>query len=339
MLASHPGQNHPSNNLTSRKPENMSSKLEQLKAMTDVVADTGDIEAIKQFHPLDATTNPSLLLKAADLPHYADLLDQAKSWASSQGGSDREQLANCCDRFAVDVGLEILDVIPGRISTEVDARLSFDTQATLQRARKLVGLYEEAGISRERILIKIASTWEGIQAGAQLEKEGINCNLTLLFGFSQAAACADAGVFLISPFVGRILDWYKANTDLVIDSPQSDPGVQSVARIYNYYKHNGYNTVVMGASFRNAGEIEALAGCDRLTISPALLQELKDDNGVLARQLDPANANSSEQKSSPLESEFRYALNDDAMATEKLAEGIRNFVADQIKLEKLISLR
>jgi transaldolase len=210
----------------------MSNKLEQLKAMTDVVADTGDIEAMRAFKPMDATTNPSLLLKAAALPHYAELLDRAKDWAGNQGGSDAEQLANCCDRFAVDVGREILEIIPGRISTEADARLSFDTDATMERARKLIGMYEQADIHRERILIKIASTWEGIRAAEQLEKEGINCNLTLLFGFSQAAACADAGVFLISPFVGRILDWYKANTELVIEKPEDDPGVQSVSRIY-----------------------------------------------------------------------------------------------------------
>ncbi|MEH6568196.1 MAG: transaldolase [Halioglobus sp.] len=315
------------------------SKLDQLKTMTDVVADTGDIEQIKRFHPLDATTNPSLLLKAAALPHYGALLDQAKSWATSQGGSNSEQLANSCDRFAVDVGREILEVIPGRISTEVDARLSFNTDATITRARKLIEMYGEAGIDKDRILIKTASTWEGIQAARQLEKEGINCNLTLLFGFSQAAACADAGAYLISPFVGRILDWYKANTDLTINSPQDDPGVQSVSRIYNYYKQHGYQTVVMGASFRNIGEIEALAGCDRLTISPGLLEELERSNDNLPQQLSVERANSSEAKNAPLETEFRYQLNEDAMATEKLAEGIRNFVVDQIKLEKLISAR
>lgn len=315
------------------------SKLNQLKTMTDVVADTGDIEEIKRFAPLDATTNPSLLLKAAALPHYASLLDQAKSWAGDQGGSDRDQLANCCDRFAVDVGREILDVIPGRISTEVDARLSFDTQGTIERAKKLIGMYGAAGIDKNRILIKTASTWEGIRAAEHLEKEGINCNLTLLFGFCQAAACADAGVFLISPFVGRILDWYKANTELKLETPQDDPGVQSVSRIYNYYKKNGYQTVVMGASFRNVGEIEALAGCDRLTISPGLLEELSTDTSELPRQLSEDRAESNDAKSAPTESEFRYQLNEDAMSTEKLAEGIRNFVVDQIKLEKLISCR
>lgn len=317
----------------------MISKLEQLKAMTDVVADTGDIEAIRRFAPLDATTNPSLLLKAAALPHYAELLDNARDWAHAQGGSSEDQLANCCDRFAVDVGKEILAIIPGRISTEVDARLSFDSEGTKTRARKLIGMYEDAGIGRERILIKTASTWEGIRAAAELEKEGINCNLTLLFGFGQAVACADAGVFLISPFVGRILDWYKANTDLVINSPDDDPGVQSVSRIYNYYKQHGYDTVVMGASFRNAGEIQALAGCDRLTISPALLEELAGDSGELPRRLSPDAAASDTQRHSPSEAGFRYALNADAMATEKLAEGIRNFVADQVKLEQLIASR
>ena len=315
----------------------MSNKLNQLKAMTDVVADTGDIEEIKRFAPVDATTNPSLLLKAASLPHYSALLDQAKRWATQLGGTQAEQLANCCDRFAVDVGREILDVIPGRISTEVDARLSFDTQGSIERAHKLIGMYGAAGIDKSRILIKIASTWEGIRAAEQLESEGINCNLTLLFGFSQAAACADAGVFLISPFVGRILDWYKANTDLVIKKPEDDPGVQSVARIYNYYKQNNYKTVVMGASFRNTGEIEALAGCDRLTISPGLLEALAADDEALPQQLSADSAHSDEPKSGLTESEFRYQLNHDAMATEKLAEGIRNFVVDQIKLEKLIA--
>ncbi|MEP6390567.1 MAG: transaldolase [Halioglobus sp.] len=317
----------------------MTNKLEQLKAMTDVVADTGDIEAIRRFAPMDATTNPSLLLKAAALPHYADLLDQARQWATNQGGSNAEQLANCCDHFAVDVGKEILAIIPGRISTEVDARLSFNTTGTIERARKLISMYEHAGLARDRILIKTASTWEGIQAAKQLEKENINCNLTLLFGFSQAAACADAGVFLISPFVGRILDWYKANTDLEMTSSHDDPGVQSVNRIYNYYKSNGYRTVVMGASFRNTGEIEALAGCDRLTISPALMEELQADTGELPRELSPDNVDSADERQPPNEADFRYSLNDDAMATEKLAEGIRNFVADQIKLEQLISSR
>jgi transaldolase len=315
----------------------MSSKLEQLKSMTDVVADTGDIEAIRRFQPQDATTNPSLLLKAASLPHYASLLSQARSWAAREGGSNAAQLANCCDRFAVDIGCEILKIIPGRISTEVDARLSFDTKATIARAQRLIDLYEQAGVPRERILIKVASTWEGIRAGAQLEQAGINCNLTLLFGFAQAAACADAGVYLISPFVGRILDWHLANSDLVVQQPADDPGVQSVRRIYQYYKTHGYRTVVMGASFRNTGEIEALAGCDRLTISPALLESLAADSGELPRQLAPDNAAAKDAREAPAEAAFRLALNEDAMATEKLAEGIRTFIADQIKLEQVIA--
>jgi len=317
----------------------MNNKLDQLKGMTTVVADTGDIEAIKRFAPLDATTNPSLLLKAASLPQYQELLEKARVWASVEGGTNAEQLANCNDRFAVDVGSEILGIIPGRISTEVDARLSFNTRSSTERAKKLIGMYEEAGFGRERILIKLASTWEGICAARQLEQEGINCNLTLLFSFGQAAACADAGVFLISPFVGRILDWYKANTDIVIKNGDDDPGVQSVTKIYNYYKRHGYQTVVMGASFRNIGEIEALAGCDRLTISPALLEELEADMAPLPRRLCAETASTEKEKVSPTEAEFRYDLNRNAMATEKLAEGIRNFVVDQEKLEQLIGSR
>jgi transaldolase len=315
----------------------MTDKLTQLKNMTDVVADTGDIEAIRRFTPLDATTNPSLLLKAAALPHYQELVHNAREEARAQGGSNDEQLAACCDNFAVAVGREILAIVPGRVSTEVDARLSFDTDATLARARQLISLYEQHGIGRERILIKTASTWEGIRAAESLEKEGIQCNLTLLFGFEQAQACADAGVFLISPFVGRILDWHKANTDLVVERGEDDPGVQSVRRIYDYYKTHGYETVVMGASFRNTGEIEALAGCDRLTISPALLEELAADKGDLPRCLSPDGVSSGDPKQELGEAAFRLRLNGDAMATEKLAEGIRNFIADQIKLEKLVS--
>ena len=314
----------------------MSNKLEQLKAMTLVVADTGDIEAMKRFQPEDATTNPSLLLKAAALPHYQDLIRDVRQRAQQHPGSDSEQLALCGDLLAVSIGREILSIIPGRVSTEVDARLSFDTDASMARARRLIGLYEDAGIDRQRILIKVASTWEGIRAAEQLERDNINCNLTLLFGFEQAAACADAGVFLVSPFVGRILDWYKANSDLVMNTAADDPGVQSVSRIYNYYKQHGYQTIVMGASFRNTGEIEELAGCDRLTISPQLLAELQQDEAELPRKLEPSGANSAEDRRQLNEASFRYQLNDDAMATEKLAEGIRNFVADQIKLEKLL---
>lgn len=315
----------------------MTDKLSQLKAMTDVVADTGDIEAIKRFTPTDATTNPSLLLKAAALPHYQELLQAAKAQAAREGGSSSRQLTACCDHFAVAVGAEILSIVPGRVSTEVDARLSFDSDAMIDKARRLSALYEERNIRRSRILIKLASTWEGINAARQLEKEGIQCNLTLLFGFAQAQACADAGVFLISPFVGRIFDWYRSNRELEINSPEDDPGVLSVRRIYHYYKQHGYATVVMGASFRNTGQIEALAGCDRLTISPDLLEALATDNAELPRQLDASSASSDDPRKSLKEPEFRMAINQDAMSTEKLAEGIRNFIADQIKLEKLIS--
>jgi len=313
----------------------MKSKLEQLKEMTKVVADTGDIEAMRRFRPLDATTNPSLLLKAAGLPGYDSYLRKARARAEEQGGSDAEMLANACDRYAVDVGYQILSIIPGRVSTEVDARLSFDTTASVERARKLIGLYEDKGVGRDRILIKVASTWEGIRAAEQLEKEGIACNLTLLFGFTQAKACADAGVYLISPFVGRIFDWYTANTDLVIETPDDDPGVQSVRRIYGYYKQHRYDTVVMGASFRNTGQVEALAGCDRLTISPGLMEQLDADTDELPRRLAPESADTDDAKAPPSEAGFRYELNDDAMAVEKLAEGIRNFVADQVRLERL----
>ena len=306
----------------------MTSKLDQLKQFTTVVADTGDLDAISRLKPVDATTNPSLLLKAAALPRYAQLLDQAVDGCAGD-------LNLACDRFGVAVGQEILKVIPGRISTEVDARLSFDTQATLRRAERIVELYDQAGIGRERVLIKIAATWEGIRAAEQLEKAGIQTNLTLLFSFAQAAACAEAGVFLISPFVGRIYDWYKKAEGRDFTGAE-DPGVQSVSRIYQYYKANGYPTVVMGASFRNLGQIEQLAGCDRLTISPELLQQLADDHGELPRLL---NADAGEPRQVLNESAFRWALNEDAMATEKLAEGIRLFARDQEKLEALLAAR
>ncbi|MBD3656437.1 MULTISPECIES: transaldolase [Marinobacter] len=314
----------------------MTSKLDQLKTMTTVVADTGDLDAIAQWRPQDATTNPSLLLKAAASDAYRPMLDRAVDEARRQGGSDAEQLNYATDMLAVLAGREILQLIPGVVSTEVDARLSFDTQATLERARRLVGLYEEQGVDTGRVLIKIASTWEGIRAAEQLEKEGIHCNLTLLFSFIQAAACADAGAFLISPFVGRILDWHLANSGRDAFAPAEDPGVQSVTRIYNYYKANGFNTVVMGASFRNAGEIEMLAGCDRLTISPALLQELRDDHRPLDRRLSKDNAKSSDRFGQIDEGLFRWESNEDAMATEKLADGIRRFAADQVELESRV---
>lgn len=316
----------------------MASKLDQLKQFTDVVADTGDIEAIRLYKPLDATTNPSLVYKAAQMPQYQALLDAAVS-ASKGITNSAEQLSFACDHLAVGLGLEILKIVPGRISTEVDARLSFDTKASIAKARHLMELYEQGGVDKSRVLIKLASTWEGIRAAEVLEKEGINCNLTLLFGFNQAAACADAGVFLISPFVGRILDWYKANTDKKEYTAEEDPGVVSVRQIYNYYKHNNYNTVVMGASFRNLGEIEALAGCDRLTISPQLLEELANDNGELKRVLSPETSGAGAEKLIDTESSFRFGMNQDAMATEKLSEGIRGFVKDQIALENLLKAR
>ena len=312
---------------------NTKSKLAQLKEMTTVVADTGDFDAIAQYSPEDATTNPSLLLKAAQMPAYRGLVDSIVATTMNGRQSSNEQLADCMDRLAVGFGEKILEQIPGRVSTEVDARLSFDTDASIAKARHLINLYEQAGIGRERVLIKMASTWEGIRAAETLEKEGINCNLTLLFNFTQAVAAADAGAFLISPFVGRILDWYKISTGLTEYEPADDPGVQSVTRIYNYYKQTGYNTVVMGASFRNTDEITELAGCDRLTIRPQLLQALDDDYGTLERKLDPADTGSKIHYQLGGESVFRFELNQDAMATEKLAEGIRGFVADQIKLE------
>jgi transaldolase len=315
----------------------MTNKLEQLKKITDVVADTGDIEAMRRFKPLDATTNPSLLLKAAALPAYAALVREAKQWAAKQSSDRAEQLRLCVDKLAVAIGREILQIIPGRVSTEVDARLSFDTRATIEKARSLIALYADAGIDRNRVLIKMASTWEGIRAAEVLEKEGINCNLTLLFNFTQAVACAEAGVTLISPFVGRILDWHLAKTGKKEIIPTEDPGVLSVTHIFNYYKQHGYKTIVMGASFRNIGEIEQLAGCDRLTISPQLLQELEADTGLLQRKLDPTHPGVRIEKVSLNEAGFRFALNDDAMATEKLAEGIRKFAEDQGTLEHQLS--
>ena len=315
------------------------SKLEQLKNMTDVVADTGDIEAIRQYQPLDATTNPSLLLKAANMPQYSHLVNKAIEWGKQQhhSTSKEHQICSAADQLAVLIGGEILSIIPGKISTEVDARLSFDTPATIRKARQLIAMYDSNGISKDRILIKIASTWEGIKAAEVLEQEGIHCNLTLLFNFAQAAACAEAKVFLISPFVGRILDWYKANTDQKEYSANDDPGVISVSDIYHYYKQHHINTVVMGASFRNTGEIEALAGCDRLTISPQLLAELNESNGYLERRLSPKNNIQEREKVSLSEADFRFQMNEDPMASEKLADGIRQFVNDQRQLENLLS--
>ena len=316
----------------------MTTQLDSLRSMTVVVADTGDIDAIKKYQPQDATTNPSLILSASALPQYAPLIDEAVAYAKAQSADKTQQLIDAEDKLAVNIGLEILKIVPGRISTEVDARLSYDTQATVEKARKLIALYNAAGISNDRILIKIASTWQGIRAAEILEKEGINCNLTLLFSEAQARACAEAGVYLISPFVGRILDWYKANTDKKEYAPAEDPGVISVTKIYNYYKKYGYKTVVMGASFRNVGEIIELAGCDRLTIAPALLKELQENSTALVRKLDYKGE--VKAKPQPLtEAEFYWQHNSDAMAVEKLAEGIRKFAVDQEKLEAMLSAK
>ena len=304
------------------------NKLEQLRAMTTVVADTGDIEAITRLKPTDATTNPSLLLKAAALPEFAD---EVAALRASQ-----DTVADKVDRFAVSVGAKISQIIPGVISTEVSARLSFDTEATITKAEELIGLYGDAGIGRDRVLIKVAATWEGIRAAETLEQRGIHCNATLIFSFAQACACADAGVFLISPFVGRITDWYTANTELVIEGPADDPGVQSVTRIYNYFKDHGYNTVVMGASFRNTAQVEALAGCDRLTVSPDLLKQLEDDESNLPRCLSDSGDRSAPPETLS-QSDFLLANNQDPMVSEKLSDGIRRFVADQEKLEALLN--
>ena len=313
------------------------NQLEALKTMTIVVADTGDIEAIRTYQPEDATTNPSLILSAAALPQYAPLIDNAIAYGKKQSDDRAQQLIDAEDKLAVNIGLEILNFIPGRISTEVDARLSYDSAATVAKARKIIALYQAAGVGRERILIKIAATWQGIRAAETLEKEGINCNLTLLFSQAQARACAEAGVYLISPFVGRILDWYKAhgNADY---APAEDPGVQSVTAIYRYYKEHGYPTIVMGASFRNIGEITELAGCDRLTIAPPLLAELQASDAALPRKLEAKG--STTEKPAPLtEAEFYWQHNSDPMAVEKLAEGIRKFAADQEKLEAMLAAK
>lgn len=301
--------------------------LSQLRQMTTVVADTGDLEAIRRFQPTDATTNPSLILQAAQQPARRERLAEIARRAAD--------IDDALDTVAVEIGSEISEQVPGYVSTEVSARLSFDTDATLVRARSLIERYGRRGVGPERILIKVAATWEGIRAARQLEREGIHTNLTLLFGFAQAQACADAGVTLISPFVGRILDWHRARDPEADFSGARDPGVQSVRRIYEYYKGYGYQTIVMGASFRNAGEILALAGCDRLTISPALLEELAESHGQLERCLLPDDAETGSVE--PLgEADFRWQMNEDAMATEKLAEGIRKFMEDQRRLEALL---
>ena len=312
----------------------MTSALSQLRQLSTIVADTGDIEAIAKFQPQDATTNPSLLLKAVTLPKLADTVQA--SIASAQGSNDRERVLDASDRLAVAVGSEIVKLVKGRVSTEVDARLSFDTQASLLKARRLIELYEANGVSRDRILIKLAATWEGIRAAEQLEREGIQTNLTLLFSFAQARACADAGVFLISPFVGRILDWHLANGMEKPNHAMQDPGVLSVHRIWDFYKQHGYRTIVMGASFRNIGEVLALAGCDRLTISPDLLNELQDSTETVQSHLKAPSA-MQPAPAALTEAEFRWEHNQDQMAVEKLSDGIRKFAADQVKLEALIA--
>jgi len=320
----------------------MTSVLDQIKHFTTIVADSGDFETIAQYKPQDATTNPSLILAAAQKPQYAKLIDSALDYARAKGGDIDTQVTNALDKLLVNFGSEILKIVPGRVSTEVDARLSFDTAATITKALTLIGLYKDIGVPKERILIKIASTWEGIQAAHVLEKQhDVHCNLTLLFGFPQAVACAEGGVTLISPFVGRILDYHKKATGKNYESYE-DPGVLSVTKIYNYYKQHGYNTIVMGASFRNVGEIEELAGCDFLTISPALLAELQKSEKPLERKLSPEKALENPQPFVTFftdEKAFRWNMNEDPMATDKLAEGIRKFAEDAVKLEQSFKQR
>ncbi|GLD93127.1 hypothetical protein PINS_up001719 [Pythium insidiosum] len=319
------------------------SQLDQLKQFTTVVADTGDIASIAKYTPQDATTNPSLLYKAATMEQYKHLVDDAVQYGKNLDASlsETERLGYIIDKLSVNFGLEILKIVPGYVSTEVDARLSFDAEGTIERAHRIIKLYEDAGISKDRILIKIASTWEGIQACKKLQQEGISCNMTLLFSFAQAVACAEAGATLISPFVGRILDWHKAKTGKSSYASHEDPGVISVSKIYQYYKKYGYNTIVMGASFRNTGEIIELAGCDRLTISPQLLDELSQSTAKIERKLDAESAakSYSGEKVSFDEKSFRLSLNEDAMGTEKLAEGIRGFAADIVKLEEILKAK
>ena len=312
----------------------MSSKLDQLRSMTTVVADTGDIEAVARLKPVDCTTNPTIVLKALGTPMFADAVKEAVAWGKSQGGNPDAVAAEVASRLAISVGAALVKLVPGRVSTEVDADLSFDIEGSLAKARSIIAAYKERGIERDRILIKLASTWEGIRAAEVLQKEGIDCNLTLLFSKAQAVACADAKVFLISPFVGRILDWYKKSTGKEYTAAD-DPGVLSVRDIYDYYKSHGIKTIVMGASFRNAAEIEALAGCDRLTISPALLDELSNDQGKLERALSPDHVKA-QPKIHVDEKTFRWMMNEDAMATEKLSEGIRLFAKDLLALRAMV---
>ncbi|EIQ5098468.1 transaldolase [Salmonella enterica subsp. enterica serovar Anatum] len=314
------------------------NQLDGIKQFTTVVADSGDIESIRHYQPQDATTNPSLLLKAAGLEQYGHLIEDAIAWEKKHGGTQEQQVAAASDKLAVNFGAEILKSIPGRVSTEVDARLSFDKEKSIEKARHLVDLYQQQGIDKSRILIKLAATWEGIRAAEQLEKEGINCNLTLLFSFAQARACAEAGVYLISPFVGRIYDWYQARSPLEPYVVEEDPGVKSVRNIYDYFKQHRYETIVMGASFRRTEQILALTGCDRLTISPNLLKELKEKEEPVIRKLVPSSQMF--HRPTPMtEAEFRWEHNQDAMAVEKLSEGIRLFAVDQRKLEDLLAAK
>ena len=314
--------------------------LEQLNTMTVTVCDTGDIHSIEKFRPRDATTNPSLITAAAQMPEYTDVVDKALRWARKEGGSREQVITNALDRLAVEFGCRILQIIPGRVSTEVDARLSFDTAGTIEKAKKLIGWYEAADVDKKRVLVKIASTWEGIQAAAQLEKEGIHCNLTLLFGMHQAVACAEAKATLISPFVGRILDWHKKKTGKESYAAAEDPGVLSVTKIYEYFKRHGHATEVMGASFRNSGEIIELAGCDLLTIAPNLLAELRDKDAPLARKLDPEVAKTKDiARISMDETIFRKMHAEDQMSTDKLQEGIDGFSKALVALEKLLGER
>ncbi|MEI8094730.1 MAG: transaldolase [Spirochaetales bacterium] len=311
--------------------------LDQLKSVTKVVADTGDFQSIKAYTPMDGTTNPSLILKAASQPDYRALVEKAAKTAKAKGGTPDQVMAHAIDETSVAFGLEILKIVPGRVSTEVDARLSFDTQASIDRGRSIIKLYEAAGIPKERVLIKLASTWEGIEAAKVLEKEGIHCNLTLLFSLVQAVACAEGGIRLISPFVGRILDWHKAARKVDSIPATEDPGVLSVTQIYNYYQKFGYKTQIMGASFRNIGEIVELAGCELLTIAPDLLKELAATEAKLVTKLTPEGAKGAKvTKIAHDEKTFRWLLNEDAMATEKLSQGIRAFAADLVKLEDLL---
>ncbi|KAF4677028.1 hypothetical protein FOL47_003761 [Perkinsus chesapeaki] len=335
LAGEHPATTSPKK---ARKDE-PANQLDMLKTMTSVVADTGDFDKIKQFRPDDATTNPTLLYQAAQMPEYDHVMKKAIENAKKQNLTGEALVDEVCDQLAVSFGYEILQIVDGYVSTECDANLSFDKEASVNKARKIIKMYESMGISRDRILIKMASTWECIQACSELEKEGIHCNMTLLFSFAQAVGAAQAGATLISPFVGRILDWYKKSTGKTSYSMDEDPGVQSVRKIYNYYKKYGYNTIVMGASFRNTDEIRGLAGCDKLTISPKLLKELQDNSDVagMKRCLDAKNAVCDEAKLPQLsEAEFRWMLNEDACATEKLAEGLRNFNKDLQKLKDLV---